>query len=689
MCPGVYKGEVGSTSIVQGFDIIERGGRIYVAIARGILTPLEIWEVVNPAAPGAAVRRFSGLGDGTLAPALFEHGGSFYMAAVVRVNGIWRIRIYNVDSCLDTNGCTSLGPALWSFTPETVGTSTFLTYSTSGGTPFLYFGLTSNILEGTKTEGLFNLSTLGGTNQITEITDGGGTYTDSCSGNTVDYWGDYYANNGHGLRNLRPRVGKFKNGYFYRAAFGILDVHVADTGPADPEITTTVDDAPPHYMDQPIDFSATAENCDGPESWTWDDDDTVASTIDANGSSATITFGLCTGSDCPERDVEVWALKDACASAGNLVEDRAMVTVMEPRPQIRGIDVCPDSDPGCLQVPAPEFPICTVLRFTADVDGQPTISYLWEVRDAEGDLVDSSTLPIFDWNTSGVTLSNIIFSDGFESGDVSAWDGVEGLPFPRAPRVAPKKASPASLRELLAKGGGASANFAVELSVSNARGDDSGARVVTLTGLGPLGFDAPAITATDQGSGSFDFQANSQNAPEWRWEIEDPGNGSTIGCQFYDTCQILDWGQDDGEITYTWQPPNVPGMFGVTVSIDNCAEENPVSESVLVNVSEIVDPEPPVVTSFRVNDNDCSCALGFCECPQGQLITFAVTSTGDPDTYEFDWEGDGTYDTPTIPVGNPVTHVFPSVGTFDPVMRAIGGTEVSAPFTCQDTVIIQ
>ena len=36
---------------------------------------------------------------------------------------------------------------------------------------------------------------------------------------------EYYRTNYHGLRNVLPRVGKFAGGYFYRAAFGILDVH--------------------------------------------------------------------------------------------------------------------------------------------------------------------------------------------------------------------------------------------------------------------------------------------------------------------------------------------------------------------------------------------------------------------------------------------------------------------------------
>ena len=701
VCPGVYRGPL-ATGLFVHLDVIERGGNIYVAASRGLFSPLEIWELANPAVPGSAVSKFSGdVGDGVFAVELFEHGGSFYLAALVRVSSGRRLQIYNVDSCLDANGCASLGSPLWSFTPLVTGTSTYLTFSTSGNTPFLYYGLMDGNLAGTKVEGLFNLSTLGSTNQITEITDGGGTYIDgdsdpddSCTGtgNTVDYWGDYYERNGLGLRNIRPRVGKFKGDYFYRAAYGILDVHVANGVTGVPEITTTVDDPPPHYMDQPIDFSATAESCDGPENWTWNNDDTIGGTVDANGSSATITFDLCSGADCPARNIEVWALKDACAGHPDLIEDRASVTVMEPRCQIRSVDVSPTGEPPG------EYPVCTVLTFTPEVDGRPNFSYTWEA------LVNSSGEPVFTETVSGASSvgpfvwdtrdapvgSPEIFADGFESGDTSAWSltdaGGGAKSFHRV-----RQTDFAAIRQLLEKGSG-STLFDVTLAVSNLGGSATcdWSTQVTLTALGPLGFDSPEITVTDQGGGHFGFQANSQNATEWRWEIEDPGNGSSTGCLFYDSCHIVDWGQND-QTTYVWQPPNVPGMYGVTVSIRNCdVEIDPLSASVMVDVTEIVNPEPPVVTSFLVNDPDCTCFQGLCDCPLGQPITFAATSTGDPDTYEFDWDADGTFSEPNeppVPVGNPITHTFTDPVSVRPVIRAVAGAEVSDPFMCQDTLI--
>jgi hypothetical protein len=108
----------------------------------------------------------------------------------------------------------------------------FLTYSVSNDRPYLYYGLEGFETEGPKAEMLLDLSSF--PSQVTEITDGGGTYFDACSGFNVDYWGDYYPGNTNGLRHVRPRIGKF-NGYtFYRAAYGILDVHVRqDVAPPD------------------------------------------------------------------------------------------------------------------------------------------------------------------------------------------------------------------------------------------------------------------------------------------------------------------------------------------------------------------------------------------------------------------------------------------------------------------------
>jgi hypothetical protein len=226
VCPGVFLGKVGATGFSSALDVLQRGGNVYVVRSGSAAAPIEIWEVSDPATPGTAVSRFSGLPAGAWGVSLFERGGVAYLGVVEKDGGASMLRIYDVDACLDADGCGSLGaPVYTRALGMPFASPQYLTYSTSFGTPFLYYGANGFGLEGIKAELLLDLGAFPG-GAVTEITDGGGSYTDACTGNTVDYWGDYYPGNGNGLRNVRPLVGRFDGAYFYRAAFGILDVHV-------------------------------------------------------------------------------------------------------------------------------------------------------------------------------------------------------------------------------------------------------------------------------------------------------------------------------------------------------------------------------------------------------------------------------------------------------------------------------
>ncbi len=230
VCPGVYLGEVGATTSGRYLDVLERGGKIYVAASDGATggLGLEIWELADPASPGGATLKFSGLDADTHGVALFPYGGAFYLAAVERVIDR-EIRIFDAGDCLDADGCAGLDPPLAAITPRQAGFEQTLTFSTGAGHPFLYFGV-ATVLGGNRVELLLDLADLGAGNQITEITDGGGTYPDPSTAAQVDYWGDYYVGNTHGLDNFQPMTGRFNGDYFYRAAHGILDVHVLTLG---------------------------------------------------------------------------------------------------------------------------------------------------------------------------------------------------------------------------------------------------------------------------------------------------------------------------------------------------------------------------------------------------------------------------------------------------------------------------
>ena len=66
-------------------------------------------------------------------------------------------------------------------------------------------------------ERLFDLTNLGGTNQLSEMTETGGTFTDECNGlGPIGYWSYYYELNATGYRNFSPRKAMFGGRYFYK-----------------------------------------------------------------------------------------------------------------------------------------------------------------------------------------------------------------------------------------------------------------------------------------------------------------------------------------------------------------------------------------------------------------------------------------------------------------------------------------
>ncbi len=242
-CPGVFLGNVGTSSEGRYLDILQRpAGELLIASSNGDVSGLglELWELPDPATPGVATRLFTGLDNRTFGTAMFNYEGNDYLAALERDGSFNVIKIFNVNAC--GGGSCSLGAPVFSLdVPPRISTQ-FLTFSTSNGKPFLYYGL-DGIFGGPKVEQLLDLTTLGRPGQdITEMTTGGPTYFDACAQDDLGYWAWYYPGNEFGLRNLSPRIGKFDSGtnFFYRAAGGLLDVHVWEPGFA---ISGTVTDA--------------------------------------------------------------------------------------------------------------------------------------------------------------------------------------------------------------------------------------------------------------------------------------------------------------------------------------------------------------------------------------------------------------------------------------------------------------
>jgi hypothetical protein len=667
-CPGgILLGRVGTAAGSRYLGATLRGGKVYLAGSIGGLAPTsplpEIWEL-DPAHPMTAARRFRGTVRDTHSPVFFVKDGKYYLAVVEAK----RIKIYPAEDCLDASGCASLPTPVFDHPLRSQNwTYNFLSYSQSLGTPFLYYGFEGIFPRGAAYERLFDLSNLGSASPLAEITAGGGTYTDGCStpNTEIGYWSDYYENNENGFRNYSPRKGKFNGRYFYKVNTGTFDVHVREGAVTAPTITTMAGTPPPYYFGDPIPFAATAQACAGPETWSWGSAPPASAGLGGAASAATLTWNLCAANRCPDQQAEVWARKAACAAAPNLVEHKARIQLADPRPQIQAIAVAPPS-------PTPNtYPLCSLLSFGADVSGKPPFVHQWRVRNGAGATVATGGGPTFGWNTAGVNLSSALFADGFESGDTSAWT--------MAREAAARTAERGLIEEVTGAG---SASFAVGLTVTAAGATPATAsRNITLTALGPLSFSPPPVAVTSLGAATYRLRANTQNATRWRWEFEDPGGGAAAGCRFYPRCRIIDFGADDNEVTVTWAAPNMDGPYRVRVEAGNCLAVAPIAAEATVQVTGLPGAAPPAVSTFSVTMTPhCSLNLDVLECGRGMPINFRVTHTGMATHYDFDWEGDGTFEQ-RLPVGSGAfSHTYGSAGLRSPKVRARNGSGApSAP----------
>lgn len=234
-CGDVFLGRVSTTTAARYLDAMVLGETLYVVSTLGSSDGVQLWEV-DPAAHSGFRKYASGNPYPAVArgPALFAVGGDHYLAFVRRAivaPKASRLEVYDIDDCLDADGCASLGaPVIDRFLHDRSADEEFLTFSQSAdGTPFLYYGVygAGASLTGPALEQLFDLSGLPAS--IEEVTAGGGSYVDPCNGKTIDYWGRYYGGNSFGLREVQPRMGKLHGDYFYRAGQTILDVHALVT----------------------------------------------------------------------------------------------------------------------------------------------------------------------------------------------------------------------------------------------------------------------------------------------------------------------------------------------------------------------------------------------------------------------------------------------------------------------------
>ncbi|MBZ0114159.1 MAG: hypothetical protein K8J08_16985 [Thermoanaerobaculia bacterium] len=660
-CAGVRLGRVGGTTAIPNaefIDTIQRGGTTFLVAsdflgAANAPLGIEVWSVPSLTTPGTATRRYAGGNSSTHGLAAFQYGANYYLGAMHKDGANPVLDVFDLNACTTGSGSCTL--PLSSYGSKTFSGAVhnanmhILTYSSSQGAPFLYHGASTGEAKGPAIEHLLDLSVPG---VIKDITEGGATYTEECGPYAnIDYFGYYNENNSDGLQNVNGWSGKFNGQYFYRAAYGVLDVHVRDNSTPIPTVTTTVSGEPPFWFDVPISFSATAQNCTGPENWEWFVD---GQTQGVSSNTRNFTFNLCPSASCPPDSFFVTAEKQACQSDPGLQVNGVNVSVEDPRPDVQQVNIAPAGNGSN------SYPLCTVLTFTADVDGRPPFTLGWEVRDASNGLVTSSIGSSLVWDTTTAVTTDI-FADGFETGDTAVW----GAPVPPA-------------------------LFDVNVVATNSHDliGDTGTVAVTLTS-GAAVFKDPALTWQDLGAGSFSVQAQAENATEYRFEFADPENGSAVGCQHYASCVVVDW-SGSSEATYNWTPPNTPGMYGVTVSIRGCNTGTPPTASILLDVTP-QDPVAPEITDFDVNaaaSAGCSCALGFCNCTVNSSVSFTFGATSQPTNFLFDWDNDSVFEQSVPGTNSSVTHTYTTIGVKHPKVKAVLGVDESTAVEVDQSLTI-
>ncbi|HEV3072978.1 MAG TPA: PKD domain-containing protein, partial [Thermoanaerobaculia bacterium] len=161
-------------------------------------------------------------------------------------------------------------------------------------------------------------------------------------------------------------------------------------------------------------------------------------------------------------------------------------------------------------------------------------------------------------------------------------------------------------------------------------------------------------------SGTVDFNVVAAGATAWNWNFGDnPGGGPN----------------HDGYVGWSTDPLAGPspshtytavGPYTVTVQVQNCVNLGPsVSTPLTVDITQVT----PLLASFAP-----ACPYAPCTGAVNTPVSFIDSSTGMPTTWDYDWNGTGTFsDTGhTAPV---TQHTYSTVGFYKPALRVNRGGE--------------
>ncbi|MEM9290110.1 MAG: PKD domain-containing protein [Acidobacteriota bacterium] len=255
--------------------------------------------------------------------------------------------------------------------------------------------------------------------------------------------------------------------------------------------------------------------------------------------------------------------------------------------------------------------LCQPVTFQANgATGRPPLGFAWQVRDDDGTVVSSGNGNPFVWTSNPNDTTGI--------------------------------------------------SYTAEVTVSNGDGSDTATSLGVLLNAPP---DLPGtgnFTPTYAGApnppstGSVDFSVNVPGATEWNW----------------------DFGDGDGYQGWTADPINGPsptfsydtiGDYSVRVKVRNCLEAEQESNPVSVSITSVID----LSANFRAQ---LFCQAGICFATRNVAFPVIDNSTGPPDFWDYDWNGDGNFEdvNNTSPV---TTHTYTSTGDFTPRLRVRKGSQ--------------